>query len=68
MFNKKLIAKIVLNHQKFIESEKDSCDIVHMSTKEYLTDEENKKLKYHLESACDLLRKAYKMRWEEKNE
>lgn len=60
MFNKKLLAKIVLDHKKFSEQEKKSCDITHIDTRGYLSVDDNELLKYHLECACSILRKAYR--------
>ena len=59
MFNKRLLASIVLDKKKLKESVKDSCNIECIPTINLLTKTEMEELKSCLNRACDLLRTSY---------
>lgn len=59
MFNKRLLASIVLDKKKLKESVKDSCNIECIPTINLLTKTEREELKRCLNRACDLLRTSY---------
>ena len=59
MFNKRLLASIVLDKKKLKESVKDSCNIECIPTIKLLTKTEMEELKRCLNRACDLLRTSY---------
>lgn len=59
MFNKRLLASIVLDKKKLKESVKDSCNIECIPTIKLLTKTEREELKRCLNRACDLLRTSY---------
>lgn len=59
MFNKRLLASIVLDKKKLKESVKDSCNIECIPTIKLLTKTEMEELKRCLNRACELLRTSY---------
>ena len=59
MFNKRLLASIVLDKKKLKVSVKDSCNIECIPTIKLLTKTEMEELKRCLNRACDLLRTSY---------
>ena len=59
MFNKRLLASIVLDKKKLKVSVKDSCNIECIPTIKLLTKAEMEELKRCLNRACDLLRTSY---------
>ena len=59
MFNKRLLASIVLDKKKLKESVKDSCNIECIPTINLLTKTEMEELKSCLNRACELLRTSY---------
>ena len=59
MFNKRLLACIVLDNKKLKVSVKDSCNIECIPTIKLLTKTEREELKRCLNRACDLLRTSY---------
>lgn len=59
MFNKRLLASIVLDKKKLKVSVKDSCNIECIPTIKLLTKTEMEELKSCLNRACDLLRTSY---------
>ena len=59
MFNKRLLASIVLDKKKLKVSVKDSCNIECIPTIKLLTNTEREELKRCLNIACDLLRTSY---------
>lgn len=59
MFNKRLLASIVLDKKKLKVSVKDSCNIECIPTINLLTKTEREELKRCLNRACDLLRTSY---------
>ena len=59
MFNKRLLASIVLDKKKLKESVKDSCNIECIPTINLLTKTEMEELKRCLNRACELLRTSY---------
>ena len=59
MFNKRLLASIVLDKTKLKESVKDSYNIECIPTIKLLTKTEMEELKSCLNRACDLLRTSY---------
>lgn len=59
MFNKRLLASIVLDKKKLKESVKDSCNIECIPTINLLTKTEREELKRCLNGACELLRTSY---------
>ena len=56
MFNKRLLASIVLDKKKLKVSVKDSCNIECIPTIKLLTKTEREELKRCLNRACELLR------------
>ena len=59
MFNKRLLASIVLDKKKLKVSVKGSCNIECIPTIKLLTKTEREELKRCLNRACDLLRTSY---------
>ena len=59
MFNKRLLASIVLDKKKLKVSVKGSCNIECIPTIKLLTKTEMEELKRCLNRACDLLRTSY---------
>ena len=59
MFNKRLLASIVLDKKKLKVSVKDSCNIECIPTIKLLTKTEMEELKRCLNRACELLRTSY---------
>lgn len=59
MFNKRLLASIVLDKKKLKVSVKGSCNIECIPTINLLTKTEREELKRCLNRACDLLRTSY---------
>lgn len=59
MFNKRLLASIVLDKKKLKVSVKGSCNIECVPTIKLLTKTEREELKRCLNRACDLLRTSY---------
>lgn len=59
MFNKRLLASIVLDKKKLKESVRDSCNIECIPTINLLTKTEMEELKRCLNRACELLRTSY---------
>ena len=59
MFNKRLLASIVLDKKKLKVSVKDSCNIECIPTINLLTKAEMEELKRCLNGACELLRTSY---------
>ena len=59
MFNKRLLASIVLDKKRLNKGIKNSCKIECIPTINLLTDTEREELINHLNKACDLLRISY---------
>lgn len=59
MFSKRLLASIVIDKKKLKKSVKGSCYIEIAPLMEFLSEEEYKKLRNHLNNACVILRRAF---------
>ena len=59
MFNKRLLASIVLDKKKLKVSVKDSCNIECIPSIKLLTKTESEELRCRLSRACELLRTFY---------